>query len=63
VVLEHQRDVVAGLQAERAEQLRHLIGAVFQFAVGLHLAGAGHDHGGLVGRGAGVMGRMQHRVS
>src|SRR5262249_20698815 len=49
IVLQEQRDVVPGLEAERPEQLRDAVGLPVKLAVGNRLAAAGHDVGGLVG--------------
>ena len=51
VVLHAERDVVAGRQAEVAEELRHRLAIVVELAEGHHLARAAHDDGGLVGIG------------
>ena len=55
IVLEEDRDMVAGLEAERAEELRDAVGLLVELAIGHRLATAGHDVGGLVGMSAGVM--------
>ena len=59
-VFHQERDVVAGLQAERAEQMRALVRELVELAIGDRLAGAGHLVGDLVRVGAGVDGRMGH---
>jgi hypothetical protein len=53
--------VVAGLQAERAEQMCALVGELVELAIGDRLAGARHLVGDLVGIRAGVDGRVGHR--
>ncbi len=60
VVVHHQRDRVAALQAEAAEKVRALVGAGLELPVGHGLAGARHDVSGLVGRGERVMARVEH---
>ena len=55
IVLEEDRDMVAGLEAQRAEELRDAVGLLVELAIGHRLAAAGHDVGRLVGIGAGVM--------
>src|SRR5882672_7741730 len=59
-VLHQQRDVVAGLQPQRAEQLRALVRERVKLAIGDRLAGAGHLIGDLVGLGARVDGGVSH---
>jgi hypothetical protein len=49
IVLEEDRDVIAGGQAERAEKLRDAVGLLVELAVGHRLAAARHDVGRLVG--------------
>ena len=64
MILDAQRDAVAGLQAERAEQLRALVRPFVELGVGDRLAGRRHDHGRLVRIGACVMrGMLAHRSS
>ena len=62
VVVEQQRDRVAALEAEAAEQLRALVGARFELAVGHDLARVRHSVGGLFGVAAGVMEGVKHRT-
>ena len=62
-VFHQQRDVVAGLQPERAEQLRTLVRELVEFAIGDRLAGRRHLIGDLVRVGAGVDGGVGHGVS
>ncbi len=50
--------MVAGLEAQRAEELRDAVGLLVELAIGHRLAAAGHDVGGLFGMGAGVVIRM-----
>ena len=59
-VFHQERDVVAGLQPERAEQLRTLVRKLVEFAIGDRLAGRRHLVGDLVRVGAGVNGRVGH---
>ena len=53
-----ERDVIARLEAERAEKLRDPVGLFVELPVGHHLAGGGHDVGRLVGMRLGVDRRM-----
>ena len=53
-VLDQERDVIAFLQAERAEQMRALVRQLVELAIGDRLAAAGHLIGDLVRLGAGV---------
>ena len=59
-VFHQERDVVAGLQAERTKQMRALVRELVEFAIGDRLAGPGHLIGDLVRVGAGVDGRVGH---
>ena len=59
-VFHQQRDVVAGLQAERTKQMRALVRELVEFAIGDRLAGRRHLIGDLVRVGAGVDGRVGH---
>ena len=59
-VFHQEGDVIAGLQPERAKQLRALVRKLVEFAIGDRLAGAGHLIGDLVRCVAGVDGRMGH---
>ena len=59
-VLHQQRDVIACLEAQRAEQVRALIGKFVELAIGDGLAGAGHLVSDLVGIRLGVDRRMGH---
>ena len=63
IVLQEQRDMVAGLQAERAEELRDAVGLPVELAIGDRLAAAGHDVGGLVGVRLGVNVGMHDRAA
>ncbi len=54
VVLEEQRDVVAGPEARGTEKLRDAVGLIVELPVGHRLAGRGHDVGGLVRMRLGV---------
>src|SRR6266581_6403291 len=58
--LHQERDVIAGRQAKRTEQMRALVRKLVEFAIGDRLAGAGHLIGDLVRCAAGVDGRMGH---
>jgi len=58
IVVHHQGDDVADLQAKGPEELGALVGAVIQLGVGDRLAGPGHDIGGAIGVIEGVCGRM-----
>jgi len=49
VVLQEERDVVAGRESQRAEKLRDAIGLLVELPIGHRLAAAGHDVGGLIG--------------
>ena len=59
-VFHQERDVVAGLQAERTKQMRALVRELVEFAIGDRLAGRRHLVGDLVRVGAGVDGRVGH---
>ena len=59
-VLHQQRDMVAGLEAQAAQQMGGLVGAAVEFAVGDALAGTRHPIGDLVRRGLCVERRMRH---
>ena len=48
-VVHEQRDVVASAESGSAERVRQAIGRGVELGPGRHLAGAGHDHGRLVG--------------
>jgi hypothetical protein len=63
VVLDDQRDVVAGAQAARAQQAREAVRAVLELAVGDDLAAAGHHDRRLVRRACRVVEGMHRRVS
>jgi hypothetical protein len=54
VVLQEERDMVAGLEPQRAEKLRNAAGLLVELPVGHRLAAASHDIGRLVGRVPGV---------
>ena len=60
-VFHQERDVVAGLEAERAKQMCALVRELIELAIGDRLAGRRHLIGDLVRLGAGVDGRMGHR--
>ena len=62
-IFHQQRDVVAGLQPQRAEQMRALVRELVEFAIGDRLAGPGHLVGDLVRVNAGVDGRVGHLKS
>ncbi len=57
-VFHQDRDVVAPLQASRAQQVRGPIAPGFVVAIGHGLAGRGHDDGGLVGVLLSVLARV-----
>ena len=59
-VFHQERDVVAGLEAERTKQMRALVRELVELAIGDRLAGRRHLVGDLVRCGAGVDGRVGH---
>jgi hypothetical protein len=59
-VVHQKRDMVAGLEPERAEQVCALVREFIKLAIGDGLAGAGHLIGDLVRMRAGVDRRMSH---
>src|SRR5581483_5823756 len=59
-IFHQQRDVVAGLETELAEQMRALVRELVELAIGDGLAGGGHLVGDLVRVRAGVDGGMGH---
>jgi hypothetical protein len=61
VVLHEDADAVAGLETERAKELRALVRTVFEFAKGDGLPRRGHDDGRLVGCLLSGDGRMHAR--
>ena len=54
--------MIAGLEAERAKQLRALVRQLIEFAIADRLAAARHPVGDLVRLGAGVDGGMGHGI-
>ncbi len=62
-VLHQERDVVAGLQPERAKQMRALVRELIELAIADRLAARRHLIGDLVGLGPGVDGRVGHGSS
>ena len=61
MVLQQDRDMIASLQSELAQQVRDLIRARLQLAIGDGDATSGHDESQLVRMCARVMGRMHDR--
>ena len=61
-VLEQERHVIAGLQAECAEQMRALVRQFVELAIGDRLAAAGHLIGDLVRLGPRMHRRMSHGI-
>ena len=59
-VLDQERDVVAGLQPQRAKQMRALVRQLVELAIADRLAASRHLIGDLVGLGAGVNGGVSH---
>ena len=60
MVLDEEGDVVAGADAERAQQPGEAVRARLQFRIGHGLGAAGHDERGLVGRPFGEIGQGRH---
>ena len=58
MVLEHDRNRAAALDAAGPEQLRRLIGTFVELAERDRLAGPPHDHSGPVGRPLGNCSKM-----
>ena len=63
VVVGEDGDVVAGVETGGAPQPGQLVRPGVELGEGHHLAGAGHDHGGLVGARGGVGTGVGHVVS
>jgi hypothetical protein len=61
VVLDHEGDVVGSLQAEVAVEVGHPVGGRLVLGEGEHLAAVGHDDGGIVGTGLGVLAGVHGR--
>ena len=59
-VVHHDRHVVADAEAERPEQVRDLVGAGFELAVGQDVIGTGDDDRGPVGVRGGEAARVFH---